>query len=538
VRAQQIRSDSDLGPLIAAPPPHTDPNLLRQLTFMYDAGAWVLFESAIADLPSDLRWLFESGAVTIEQLAALHEHLGVTTAADVVAALRGQRLREVPGLDAAVELAITRALPTLRANVPRIPLGRAVAIAEPFVDRLRAAEEFMWAEPAGSLRRGQDMVGDIEIIAPAVDPTRVLDELASQPDIARHLHRGPRRLYLLMDRVQIGIRCPLPEVSGATLLNLTGSPGHVDRLTALAAERGWSLDQDGLRRNDGSPPIAAAEEDIYAALGLPFIPPELREGGDEVDAAAAGRLPRLVTRRDIRGDLHMHTDWSDGRDSIEAMVQASIALGYEYIAITDHSEHSAASRSLTRDGVARQAEAIAAVRERYPQIEILHGCEVDILPNGTLDFPDRVLQRFDIVLASLHDRAGHGPDDLLRRYVQAMRHPLVTVITHPTNRVVPNRRGYDLDWDRVIACAVETGTVLEVDGAPSHLDMDGALARQAVTLGASIAIDSDCHRAEMLGRQMELGVMTARRGWVEPQHVINTRPLAEIRALIASKRSR
>jgi DNA polymerase (family 10) len=234
----------------------------------------------------------------------------------------------------------------------------------------------------------------------------------------------------------------------------------------------------------------------------------------------------------------MHTDWSDGRDSIEAMVQASVALGYEYIAVTDHSERSAASRSLAQGDVARQAEAVAALRDKYPQIAILHGCEVDILPDGTLDFPDHLLQEFEIVLASLHDRAGHGPEELERRYARAMRHPLVTIITHPTNRLVPHRAGYELDWDRVIADAVETGTVLEVDGAPSHLDMEGALARRAIALGASISIDSDCHRADMLARQMQLGVTTARRGWVEPRHVINTRPIADIRALVAAKRAR
>jgi len=283
---------------------------------------------------------------------------------------------------------------------------------------------------------------------------------------------------------------------------------------------------------------AETEEEIYAALGLPPIPPEIREGGDEISRALAGTLPELVSRRDIRGDLHMHSTWSDGRDAIEAMVDACRVLGYEYMAITDHSEHSAAIRNLTADGVRRQADEIAVLRERYRDITILHGCEVDILPNGRLDFPDRILERFDIVLASLHERAGHSPDQLLRRYAAAMQHPLVTIITHPTNRVLPTRPGYDLDYDRVFEIAVETGTIVEVDGAPSHLDLDGALARRAITAGATLAVDSDCHAADKLKRQMGFGVTMARRGWVEPRHVLNTRPLDAVRAAIAAKRAR
>src|SRR4029079_17673556 len=191
-------------------------------------------------------------------------------------------------------------------------------------------------------------------------------------------------------------------------------------------------------------------------------------------------LPLLRDGSDIRGDRHMHSTWSDGRDAIEAMVDACRVLGYEYMAITDQSEHSAAIRNLTADGVRRQADEIAVLRERYRDITILHGCEVDILPDGRLDFPDRVLEQFDIVLASLHERAGHSPDQLLRRYAAAMEHPLVAIITHPTNRVLPTRRGYDLDYAPAFEIATATRTILEVDGAPSHLDLDGALARRAI----------------------------------------------------------
>jgi DNA polymerase (family 10) len=537
--AHNIHSVADLDALTATPDPAATPamdiGLLRQLQLAGTSGAAGILAAAAAELPLDLRCMMASGVLTIEQLGALHEHLGIVTAADLDAALRRRAIHTVPGLDAAIEAAIARTLPTLREGIPRIPLGQAVAITEPLLARLRAMPAVSWAEPAGSLRRGRDTIGDLEIVAPADDPQSMFDELEASAE--RRLHRGARRLYLSIDRVQVGIRSPLPASGGATLLTLTGSSAHIDRLTDLAAGRGWSLGVDSLARPGGRS-VAGTEEEIYAALGLPFIAPEIREGHDEFKAAANGTLPDLITREDIRGDLHMHTDWSDGRDSIDVMVGACVALGYHYLAITDHAEHSAASKNLSRDDVARQADAIAAVRERYPHIVVLHGCEVDILANGSLDLPDAVLQQFDIVLASLHDRGNHGPRELMKRYARAMRHPLVSIITHPTNRVVPRRPGYDLDWDRVIADAVETGTMLEVDGAPSHLDMPGELARRAIQLGATIAIDSDCHRAELLDRQMRMGVSTARRGWVERRHVINTRPIEAVRAAIAAKRSR
>jgi len=504
---------------------------------MYEAGGWVLLESTLADVPADLRWLIESGTITIEQIAAVHRALDVTSAADVAAAIEEQMLRRVAGIGEPVESAVANALPGIRASIPRIPLGRAMAIADPLLAHLRSSAGVAWAEPVGSLRRGQDMVGDLEIVAPMNDPARAIDEALELADVSRHLHRSERRVYALVERVQVGLRFPEPANAGASLLYLTGSRAHFAALQKHAQAAGLRLMPSGLHARDGVLQPAAHEDDIYRALGLPSIPAEIRDGLEEVAMAARGDLPALVSRRDIRGDLHMHSTWSDGRDSIEAMVTACRALGYDYMAITDHSPTSAATRNLTIDGVKRQADEIAALRERYPDIAILHGCEVDILPDGRLDFPDGVLEQFDIVLASLHERAGQPSDQLMKRYESAMRHPLVAMITHPTNRLVPYRTGYDLDYARFFDLAAETHTVMEIDGAPAHLDLDGPLARRAVAAGAEVAVDSDCHRAEMLERQMHLGIMTARRGWVEPRHVVNARPLPDVRALIARKRT-
>jgi DNA polymerase (family 10) len=532
-----MASESDLQQLISGPATDIDPDVLNRLQHIYDAGGWVLVESAVADLPVDLRWLYESGAVTLEELATLHTSLGVTAVADVAAALRDGHLRRTPGLGAAVEEAIADVLPRLRAAVPRIPLGWAIAVAEPLLDRLRTVPGVRWAEPVGSLRRGQETVGDVELIASIADPIGLVEELLAEDGRARWLHRSERRLYFLVDRVQVGIRFVEPENAGAALLYHTGSHGHFAALQAHASSAGSRLSAEGLHTSDGTLRPAASEDEIYAALGLPLIPPEIRNGEDEVLAASRRELPPLLTRDDIRGDLHMHSVWSDGRDTIEAMVLACRRLGYEYIAITDHSPSSAAVRNLTVEGVARQADEIAELRDRYPEIVILHGCESEILPDGRLDFPDDVLEQFDIVLASLHERAGQDSDQLMNRYVAAMRHPLVSMITHPTNRLVPTRPGYDLDYERLFALAAETGTLVEIDGAPAHLDLDGKLARRAVAAGALLAVSSDCHRSDLLDRQMGLGVVLARRGWVERRHVVNTQPVSELLATIARKRT-
>ena len=527
VRARGIESDVDLGPLVdPATPFDGDPQLLERLRHMYDAGAWVLMESAIADLPSDLRWLFESGAVTLAQLGAIHGALGSTTAADLAAAVDAKAIRSLPGLDEATEQAIAAALPSLRASLPRISLGRAIALVDPIIARLASHGAVASAVPVGSLRRGDDTVGDLEIVASSDDPQGVIDEFSRLPDVGRVLHRSDRRLYLLFDRVQLGLRFPRPSEAGSMLWRLTGSVAHINTLRGIAAERNVDLALP-----------AATEEEFYARFGLPFIPPEIRGDGEAIQAALEGRLPSLVARADIRGDLHMHTSWSDGRDSTEAMVQACRAQGYEYLAITDHSTRSAASRTLTIDGVKRQAEEIAALRQQYPDIAILHGCEVDILPDGRLDFADRVLEKFDIVLASLHDAGGarcrHARTPVHRGHEASARHA-----PHPPEQSPSCRTGRATTSTTSVSLESpwKPGRFSRSMASPSHLDLEGALARRAVAAGVMVTIDSDSHRADMVGRQMDLGVMTARRGWVESRHVLNTRPLAELRSLIAGKR--
>jgi DNA polymerase (family X) len=426
-------------------------------------------------------------------------------------------------------------VPDLR---PRLTLGRAHSILAPFLEAARTAPFVEALAAAGSVRRVEPTVGDLLLVTATTRPAAVFDHLSALPPVVDARRSGPSELLLRVGPEEVRIRAIPPPRYGAALVCGTGSRAHVAALEDRARRLGLELSPDGLGPAGGGAPLPTpGEEDVYSALQLAFVPPELRQGEGEIDAADSGTLPLLVTIDDLRGDLHMHTNWSDGRDPIETMVRGCLALGYEYMAITDHSPSCGASRVLSEETLERQAEAIAEVRPRYPGLTILHGVEVDILPDGRLDFTDALLGRLDIVLASLHDAAGQSRKALLDRYAAAMRHPLVNIITHPTNRLVGRREGYELDTPRLFAAAVETGTALEIDGAPSHLDMDGEMARAAIEAGVIVSIDSDCHDAALLRRQRDLGVGTARRGWVEARHVLNARPLAEVRAFVERKRS-
>jgi len=423
----------------------------------------------------------------------------------------------------------------------RIPLGRAHLLASMVIrEARRAGLPVQDLTPLGSLRRYAPDVGDVSLlaVAPAQWHGDVLDGFTRLPLVTSVEALLPTSVEIATDRGRVRLHLTTADDAGAALVWHTGAQRHTLALQAHAARRNLTFRDGLLSRANGVLVAAPDEDELYRHLGLPFIPPELREGTGEVEAAERGRLPRLVSSGHIRGDLHMHSTWSDGRDSIQHMVLAAKQLGYEYVAITDHSEGAFASRKLLALEIPIQREEIEALRARVTGIEILHGVEVDIMGDGSLDFEDELLSGFDIVLASLHDDQGHDGEQLTERYLKAIRHPLVNIITHPANRSPALSSGYDIDFERVFAAAVDTGTALEIDGAPGHLDMDGALARRAVAAGVTVTIDSDCHRAEALARQMQFGIGTARRGWVEPGHVLNANGVDTVRAFIAKKRAR
>jgi DNA polymerase (family 10) len=467
-------------------------------------------------LPWMLRWLLERSVVDSAEAAAM-ARAGVVTAADLDAALHAD---ELPADLATTADRLHRAAASLAEQRPRVTLGRAVEVVDTLAALLAGiCPEIRDLTPAGSIRRVDPIADALIVVGLAHDPVSAIDALADQRAV-QVLHRTGRRALVGHHQLEVDLRIASPDEFGTALYLATGSAAHVQAMRSRQPTLGPH----------------AREAEVYSHAGVAWIAPELRHGLDEIETAARGALPELVDRHHVRGDLHLHSTYSDGRDSLAEMVETCADLGYQYIAITDHSERAQAPKTVSRDDLRRQRDEIDRLQERFPAMTILHGIEVDIMPDGRLDFPDEVLATLDIVLASLHVRAGHDRARLTRRCLAAIAHPLVNVITHPANRLVGHDDGYDLDFAAIYEAAIDTGTALEIDGAPSHLDLDGDRAREATAAGVTVTIDSDCHRARLLDRQMRFAIGTARRGSVEPRHVLNTRPVEEVRAFIAAKR--
>ena len=460
--------------------------------------------------PFLLRRLRELGAADAERVDALAAE-GILTLADLDLAIADKR-------PAVADPLLQRTAVLLADERTGTPLGRAWDIFDALNRHLRnRVPELDALEPAGDLRRYVPLPRQLAAAGRAGDPALATASIAALPIFTNVLHRADRRVIATFEGLEIDIRVATKDEFGTLHFVTTGPAEHV---ASVQRRRG--------------PRLAASETEVYVQAGLGYLPAEVRDSPGALDAMP---FPALIAREDIRGDLHMHTTYSDGRDSLRDMVLACCALGYEYIAITDHSEHAAAANTLTGDSLEWQRDELAQLREQFPQIVILHGIEADILPDGRIDCPDATLESFDIVLASLHDRAGHDARQLTERCLRAIRNPLVSVITPPQNQLVGQRPGYDMDYAALYEAAAETGTALEIDGAPAHLDLDGPHARDAVGHGVTVTVDSDCHKAAWLSRQMQLGVGTARRGWVEARHVLNTRSVGEVRAFIARKRA-
>jgi DNA polymerase (family 10) len=425
-------------------------------------------------------------------------------------------------------------------------LGDALPVARELIETLGAIDGVVRVEAAGSLRRMRDTVGDLDLLAAAEDSAAVLEAFVGLDRVARVLGHGETKASVeFVDGTRAQLWVHPPDRFGTALQYATGSKDHNVRLREIALARGLSLSEHALKRvggggdedgghgpeedtgiqesRDGAGEIlCATEEEVYAALGLPLIPAELREDRGEVAAAAEAALPQRLEVAHIRAQLHNHSSWSDGRASIREMAEAAIERGYAVLAITDHSGGLGIVQGLDAAGVRAQREELDAVREALgDRILLLHGIEVDILADGTLDMPDEVLAELDIVVASPHVALRQKRDDFTRRMLRAVRHPQVDVIGHPTGRRLNIREAADLDMDAFFAAAVETGTALEINANPERLDLSDIYARRAIELGIPLSINTDAHAPDHFDF-LEYGVATARRGWVEPEQVINT----------------
>ena len=375
---------------------------------------------------------------------------------------------------------------------------------------------------AGSLRRGKSTVGDLDLLS---TDKRVIDAIRGCPGVAQVLESGPRRTSVkLKDGVQVDVRLFGEEEYGAALVYFTGSKDHNIALRNLAIDRGWKLNEYGLFNRAGKRLAGRTEGEVYERLGLEYVPPELRENRGEVEAAKNGRLPNLVRFDDIKGDLQMHSTWSDGSATLEEMARGAKERGYEYIAITDHSVSVRVANGLSEERFRRQWKEVEELNDELSPFRILKAVELEIKSDGSLDFERKFLDEFDLVGASLHQNFKQGAEKLTERAVKALSHPSVNFLCHPTNRLIGRREGNPLDLAKVIRTAKENGKMLEVDGEPDRLDLDEVWAKRAMEEGVPIVVDSDAHAVGELDN-IAYGVTMARRGWLEAKHVMNTRSL-------------
>ncbi|MEV6099918.1 DNA polymerase/3'-5' exonuclease PolX [Nocardia sp. NPDC051981] len=501
-------------------------------------GRIAALEDLHAQLPAGLRALLGIPGLGPRRAHQVYEELGISSLPELMTALHEQRLRALRGWGEISEHNLAQSIRRMQEAAGRIPLAVALGIAEDLLGQLRQLPQVSRADHAGSLRRMRDTVGDIDLLAAADDdPDSVMAHFCTLPLVDRVLAHGPTKSSILTTQgLQVDLRVVPTSAWGAALLYFTGSKAHNVHVRQLAVRAGLKLSEYGLfAPGNDRPQPAATEQEIYRALGLDWIPPTLREDRGEIEAAAAGRLPRLIEIADLAGDLHIHTDLTDGLADAADMVAAAAAHGYRYCAITDHAPLLAMQR-MTRDKALAQRREL---RELAPRcgIEVLHGSELNIAADGGLDWDDEFLSGFDILIASVHSHFDQSAAAMTRRLISAIEHPLVNIIGHPSTRIIGRRAPVEFDADAVFAAAARTGTALEINAFPDRLDLGDELIARARTHGVVFAIDTDAHAVPHLDH-MRYGIATAQRGWVEPGEVINTWPLHRLRRFLAKKTCR
>lgn len=518
--------------------PKVGKSVAEAIEQLLTTGSSKRHEELKAAVPDGLLTLLRVPGVGPATARTIYDHLRITTIDDLEEAAKAGRLRGLPKIHARTEENILKSIASLRQRTGRSLLHDARRAAAEMVEWLRAEAGAERIEIAGSVRRWRETIGDVDIVVAAESSSALMAAFTRAPAVERVLAHGETKSSVVVRQgLQIDLRVVPPASWGAALLYFTGSKEHNVRLRGLALRKKLLLNEYGLYRagEEGGTPVASrSEEDIYEALGMEWIPPELREDRGEIDAAAGRRLPRLVDLADIRGDLHTHSDWTDGRDTLDDVARRARDKGYAYVALTDHSVGLGMTQGLDLERIRARTTEIERLNRELAPFRVLIGTEVDIRANGRLDYPDEVLALFDIVTASVHSAFGQPREVMTERIISAMRHPLVNAISHPTGRLLERRDPYDVDMDALIDAAVETRTRLEVNGGPERLDLSDRGVRQAMEKGALLVINSDAHAVEELD-WMAYGVATARRGWASADRVQNTMSLRDLRRSMKGK---
>ncbi len=512
--------------------PKVGPSVRDAITQLVSTGTSLRHEELKAAVPSGLITLLRVPGVGPATARIIYDNLKITTVDELEEAAKAHRLRELPKIQAKTEENILRSIASLKQRTGRNLVHHARAAATSMVDWLRQETGTRAVGVAGSLRRYRETIGDVDLLVASVAAAPIMDAFVRAPSVERVLAHGETKTSVIVARgLQIDLRVVPPESWGAALLYFTGSKEHNVRLRGHALKKKLLLNEYGLYRVGaearGQEIASRTEEDIYAALGMDWIAPELREDHGEIDAAIAHALPTLVTLPEMRGDLHTHTNWTDGRDTLADMARRARDKGYAYYAVTDHSPGLGMTNGLGAERITARVEEARRLNLELAPFRILVGTEVDIRANGALDYPDDMLARFDIVSASVHSAFGQTREIMTERVLTAMRHPLVTAISHPTGRLLERRDPHALDLQALIDAAAETGTWIEINGGPERLDLPDTWVRKALDKGVTLVANSDAHSIEELD-WMEYAVANARRGWTPRGALANTSELDEM----------
>ena len=521
--ARDLRQINEEGALASIP--SIGAALELKIQEMLSTGRLEFYEKLAEEIPPSLVEMLRIDGLGPKRVGQIYRELNITTIEELTQAAAEGKLRELSGMGAKSEAKIMAGIEALAQHGDaRIPLGVAWPIAQGMLEKLRPLPGVERAAVGGSLRRMKEMTGDIDLLVAAEDAKPVMDYFVSQEQVESIQGHGPTKSsVVLLSGIQVDLRI-LPAHRWGTLLSyFTGSKQHNVRLRELALKQGLSLNEHAFTPVEEGPKILCVEEEaVYETLGLPYIPPVLREDRGEIEAAINGELPDLIEMSDLKSDLHLHSTWSDGRQSILEMAHAAKERGLSCIAITDHSVSLGIASGLSVEQLfEQQKEVRAANQEMGDEFTVLHGSEVEIRADGSLDFPDEVLAALDIVIASIHSSLRQPREVLMPRLIRAMSNPYVDIIAHPTGRLLPDRPPMDLDMEEVFQTAVKTDTILEINANPSRLDLRDSHVRRALELGIKLAINSDAHHEEHYDL-LHYGVATAQRGWATASDVINT----------------
>lgn len=487
------------------------------------------FQKLSEEIPPSLAELMDVPDMGPKKVALVWKELGISNLEELEQAVRAGKLRDLPGLGEKSEAKILDGIESLKRRTGRSGLGDAWEKSQSLIEFLGKQPGVEQVVPAGSLRRMKSTIGDLDLLAASENPEAVMNAFINHPQVYRIIGQGNTKSSVeFTDGTRAQLWVHPPERFGTALQYATGSKDHNVRLREIALTNDLSLSEHALTKTDGSEILCSTEEEVYQHLGLPWIPPELREDRGEVQAARSGKLPDLIENQDILSELHTHSTWSDGRVTIREMVEEAMRRGYKTIAVTDHSHSLGIVQGVDPDELLEQRTEIETLRKEFGQaILILHGIELEIKADGSLDFQDDVLEWLDIVIASLHVSLRQPREQITERLLNAIQNPHVDIIGHPTGRLIPDREGADLDMDRLLEYAAKSGVALEINANPKRLDLDDIYARRAVELGIPMSINTDAHHPDQMGL-MQFGVSAARRAWISPAQVINTWQPAEL----------